>query len=327
MGQGPHERGGEGPARLLLVSSRERLPFIQQLRGGRRGVTLPCRLAKDRQSIGRVRRQPPRGNRRCRAPRWPTFASDLVFSRRPALGIGDALILREQNHRPSTDSIPSPSEHPVPGRPIRVRALRSTQRLHTRVFYDCRPGLENNRTSRSAGQRVLASSRRASRLDDGNDREAARVQRLAAAQLQTDSLPHRHCDPRHQGFAILHVQSWKRRLLDTTIRGADHLSKGVTSATWHGLLVDQWIGGTSAQGEPRPRQGRSCPDDPDRSLTRRAVQAPRSARPPVRSAARAWVVRSTRGSPGPPRGYRRSDSGREEPPDLRRFSRTLPGLC
>jgi two-component system NtrC family sensor kinase len=40
-------------------------------------------------------------------------------------------------------------------------------------------------------------------------------------------------------FALFHIETQKRRLLETMILGADQLSKSITSATWHAMLADQ----------------------------------------------------------------------------------------
>lgn len=40
-------------------------------------------------------------------------------------------------------------------------------------------------------------------------------------------------------YGFYHIQTQRKRLLDTMIQGADQLSKGITSATWHAMLVDR----------------------------------------------------------------------------------------
>jgi two-component system NtrC family sensor kinase len=40
-------------------------------------------------------------------------------------------------------------------------------------------------------------------------------------------------------YAFYHIQTQRKRILDTMVLGADQLSKGITSATWHTMLADQ----------------------------------------------------------------------------------------
>jgi len=40
------------------------------------------------------------------------------------------------------------------------------------------------------------------------------------------------------GYAFYHIQTQRKQILDTMILGADQLSKGITSATWHSMLAD-----------------------------------------------------------------------------------------
>lgn len=40
-------------------------------------------------------------------------------------------------------------------------------------------------------------------------------------------------------YGAYHIQTQRKRLLDTMIQGADQLSKGITSATWHAMLADR----------------------------------------------------------------------------------------
>ncbi|MBK7931253.1 MAG: hypothetical protein IPJ98_28385 [Bryobacterales bacterium] len=39
-------------------------------------------------------------------------------------------------------------------------------------------------------------------------------------------------------YALYHIQAQRQQILDTMILGADQLSKGITSATWHAMLAD-----------------------------------------------------------------------------------------
>ncbi len=45
------------------------------------------------------------------------------------------------------------------------------------------------------------------------------------------------------GWGYINVRSEQRQLLDVMVGGADQLSKGIASATWHAMLADRRCAG------------------------------------------------------------------------------------
>ena len=54
---------------------------------------------------------------------------------------------------------------------------------------------------------------------------------------------------------LYQAQTQRKRLLDTMIQGADQLSKGITSATWHAMLVDRRLAAYEIMSKIAEQQG------------------------------------------------------------------------